>query len=65
MMFKDLTTSTKIRDIHMTMEPQWDEVTLSIQTSYYTSRDKIKPLNSSWISSTSIKHLFIYNTRNT
>ena len=47
MMFKDLTTSTKIRDIHMTMEPQWDEVTLSIQTSYYTSRDKIKPLNSS------------------
>ena len=41
MMFKDLTTSTEIRDIHTTMEPQWDDITLSIQTSYYTSRDKI------------------------
>ena len=40
MIFKDLTTSTEIRDIHVTTEPHWDEVTLSIWTSYNTTRDK-------------------------
>ena len=30
MMFKDLITSAEIRDIHVTMELQWNVVTLSI-----------------------------------
>ena len=29
-MFKDLITSAEIRDIHVTMELQWNVVTLSI-----------------------------------
>ena len=30
MMFKDLTSSNEIRDIHVKMDPQWDVVRLSI-----------------------------------
>ena len=37
MMLKDLKTSSEICE----MEPQWDEIRLSILTSYNTSRDKI------------------------
>ena len=43
MIFKDLTTSTEIRDIHVTTEPHWDEVTLS---TIQPETKKVKSLNS-------------------